>query len=131
MPGGRGIALAIAVSVFWLAVELARDRGRRPTLVQRRPYLMAGGFGLVHGLGLAADLQTGGLPSGEVPLAVIAFNGGVAGGVLACVAVWLAGAAALRRLPIAWPRWLLQVPLYAMGSLAALWCFERAAALVR
>lgn len=131
VPGAPGIALAIAVSVFWLAVELAREQPPRPTLVQRRPYIMAGGFGLVHGLGFAAPLQSAGLPSGDVPLAAVAFNAGVVAGVLAVLGAWLTGAAALRRIPIAWPRWLVQVPLYAMGSLAALWCFERAAALVR
>jgi hypothetical protein len=125
------IALLIALSVFWLAVELAREQPPRPTLVQRRPYLMAGGFGLVHGLGFAGDLQALGLPSGDLPLAVAAFNVGVAAGQLGLIAGWLAIAAALRRLPLAIPQWLAQLPLYAMGSLAALWCFERAAALLR
>jgi hypothetical protein len=85
----------------------------------------------VHGLGFAADLQAMGLPIGDVPTALIAFNAGVALGELACVAAWLAILRALRAVPLAWPRWLAQAPLYAMGSLAALWCFERAAALLR
>jgi hypothetical protein len=53
------IELAIALSVFWLAVELAREPGARPTLVRRRPYLMAGLFGLLHGLGFAGALLGG------------------------------------------------------------------------
>ena len=131
-PGPRPvIALAIALSVFWLAVELAREQRARPTLVQRRPYLVAGGLGLVHGLGFAGALQAIGLPSGDVPLAVFAFNLGIELGQLAFIAGWLLLVAGLRRLPLAWPRWAQQIPLYAMGSLAALWCFERAAALLR
>lgn len=125
------IELAIALSVFWLAVELAREPGARPTIVQRRPYVMAGLFGLLHGLGFASALQEVGLPSGDVPLALFAFNLGIELGQLAFVVVWLALAALLRRLPVSWPGWAPQVPLYAMGSLAAFWCFERAAALLR
>lgn len=125
------IELAIALSVFWLAVELARDEAARPTIIQRRPYIMAGLFGLLHGLGFASALQEVGLPSGDVPLALFAFNLGIELGQLAFIAVWLALAALLRRLPFTWPRWMRQVPLYTMGSLAAFWCFERAAALVR
>ena len=130
VPGGP-IELAIALSVFWLAVELARDAGARPTLVQRRPYLLAGLFGLLHGLGFASALQAVGLPSGDVPLALFAFNVGIELGQLAFVAACLLAAAALRRVPVAWPRWVRQLPLYAMGSLAAFWCIERAVALLR
>lgn len=125
------IELAIALSVFWLAVELARDEAARPTIVQRRPYVMAGLFGLLHGLGFASALQEVGLPPGDVPLALFAFNLGIELGQLAFVAAWLALAALLRRLPLRWPAWAHEVPLYAMGSLAAFWCWERAAALLR
>jgi hypothetical protein len=31
---------------------------------------------------------------------------------------------------VAWPRWAQLIPLYTMGSLAAFWCLERAAALI-
>jgi len=43
----------------------------------------------------------------------------------------LALRAGLRRLPARWPRWAEWVPVYGMGTLAAFWCFQRAAALVR
>lgn len=125
------VELAIALSIFWLAVELAREPGARPTLGQRRPDLIAGLFGLLHGLGFAGALRAVGLPSGDVPLALFAFNAGIELGQLAFVAACLALAAAARRLPLAWPRWAGQLPLYAMGSLSAFWCFERAAALLR
>lgn len=130
LPGGT-IDLGIALSVFWLAVELARDGRARPTLVRRRPYLVAGGFGLLHGLGFASALQAVGLPSGDGPLAVFAFNLGVEAALVAFVAACVVASAVARRLPLAWPAWTRPVPLYAMGSLAALWCFERAAALLR
>ncbi len=128
LPRGA-IDLAIAFSVFWLAVELARDHRAQPTLVQRRPYVVAGGFGLLHGLGFACALQAIGLPSGDVPLALFSFNLALASGVFACAAAWLLLSAALRA--VQWPRWAEQIPLYTMGSLGAFWFFQRAAALLR
>jgi hydrogenase/urease accessory protein HupE len=126
----RPIELLIALSVFVLAVELAREPGDSQSLLRRRPWAMALAFGLLHGLGFASALREVGLPQSDVPLALFAFNLGIEIGQLAFVAVLLAGAAALRALHIAWPRWALQIPLYTMGSLAAFWCFERAAALI-
>jgi hypothetical protein len=37
--------------------------------------------------------------------------------------------AALRRLPIAWPKVVTAIPAYGIGSLAAYWFFERLAGL--
>jgi hypothetical protein len=127
----RPIELLIALSIFVLAVELARDPAAPPSLLRRRPWAMALAFGLLHGLGFASALREIGLPSGDVPLALFAFNLGIELGQLAFVGALLVAAAGLRALRIAWPRWVLRVPLYTMGSLAAFWCFERFAALVR
>jgi hydrogenase/urease accessory protein HupE len=126
----RPIELLIALSVFVLAVELAREPGAPPSLLRRRPWAMALAFGLLHGLGFAGALREVGLPPGDVPLALFSFNLGIEIGQLAFVAVVLAISAGLRALRIAWPPWMLRIPLYTMGSLAAFWCFERAAALV-
>ena len=125
----EAIDLAVAFTVFWLAVELAREQPPRPTLLHRRPYLIAGGFGLVHGLGFAAGLQAIGLPSGDIPLAVAAFNLGTATALLTFVAGWLLLVATTRI--VSWPRWAHQVPLYTLGTLGAFWCFQRAAVLLR
>jgi hypothetical protein len=129
-PPQAPVEMAIAASVFVLAVELARDPAR-PSAMRRRPWLMAATFGLLHGLGFAAALANAGLPSDDVPLALFAFNCGIELGQLAFVAVVLAvraaAAPAWRRLP-AWGH---RIPLYAMGSLAAFWWIERTAALFR
>jgi hypothetical protein len=125
------IELAISLSVFALAVELARDPEAPPSLLRRRPWAMALAFGLLHGLGFASALREVGLPAGDVPLALFAFNLGIEIGQLAFVATLLVGATLLRRVDVVWPRWMMRVPLYTMGSLSAFWCFERAAALVR
>lgn len=127
----RPTELLIALSVFLLAVELAREPSAPPSILRRRPWVMAVLFGLLHGLGFAGALREIGLPQAEVPLALFSFNVGIEIGQLAFVTVLLAAGALLRRVNVAWPRWAQLVPLYTMGSLAAFWCFERAAALIQ
>jgi hypothetical protein len=120
------IEVLIAGTILWLAAELALpDDPRR--LARRAPWLMAGGFGLLHGLGFAGALAEVGLPEGEIPLALASFNVGIEAGQLAFVAVVL-GAGRLLAAPLAHaPAWLARVPVTAMGALAAYWCFARAA----
>jgi hydrogenase/urease accessory protein HupE len=128
-PAGP-IEVAIAASVLALAIELAREPPR-PTAMRRRPWATAMAFGLLHGLGFAAALHEAGLPAEAVPLALFAFNAGIEIGQVAFVLVLLAAGRALRirrARPAGWAR---RIPVYAMGSLAAFWCFERAAALLR
>ena len=121
---------AIALSIYVLAVELTRkSRGRR-TITQRSPWLVATGFGLLHGLGFAGALSEVGLPSGEIPLALFAFNVGIELGQLAFVAVVLLATAALVRLPWRWPRWAAAVPAYGIGTFAVYWVCERVAGLI-
>jgi hypothetical protein len=118
---------AIALSIYLLAVELMRSRAGHITVMQRAPWLVAGGFGLLHGLGFAGALTAVGLPQGEIPLALFAFNLGIELGQLAFVAVVLAVMMALKRLEVRWPRWVTRVPAYAIGSLAIYWLLERLA----
>lgn len=118
---------AIALSIYLLAVELMRSRAGHITVMQRAPWLVAGGFGLLHGLGFAGALTAVGLPQGEIPLALFAFNVGIELGQLAFVAAMLAVMAATARLQVPWPRWAVRVPAYAIGSLAIYWFLERLA----
>ncbi|HLK09753.1 MAG TPA: HupE/UreJ family protein [Candidatus Binatia bacterium] len=125
----RPIEVGIATSVLALAVELARPPG--PTLMRRRPWAMAAVFGLLHGLGFAAALREAGLPSGDIPLALVSFNTGIELGQLAFVVGVLALAATVGRVRVGFPLWMRRVPVYAMGSLAASWWLERTWALLR
>lgn len=124
------IEVAIALSVFVLAVELARTPGR-PTAIRRRPWLMAALFGLLHGLGFAAALTEAGLPEREVPMALFAFNVGIEAGQLAFVVSVLVVRAVVGPLVGRLPRWSVRVPVYVMGSLAAFWLLDRTLALLR
>lgn len=123
----RPIEALIAFSIYLLAIELARRQSHRQTLMDRVPWIVAGGFGLLHGLGFAGALQQVGLPEGEIPLALFAFNVGIEMGQLAFVALVVASWVALRAIPLEWPNWALRAPAYGIGTLAAYWFFERLA----
>jgi len=129
----RFTELAIALSILVLACELARPAGRPPSWLARRPAAMALGFGLLHGLGFAGALAEVGLPQAEIPLALLAFNLGIELGQLAVIAGLLAIAAllqgGLRRMGGGAVVALRALPVYLIGSLAAFWCYERAAGL--
>ena len=126
----RPIEVGIAASVFLLAVELSRETRSTPTLMRRAPWAMAGLFGLLHGLGFAGALTEVGLPAGEIPTALFAFNAGIEAGQLCFVGVVLAAGWAVARLGPRVFRAARWIPVYAMGSLSALWCIERTLALL-
>ncbi len=117
------IEAGIALSIYILAVELARTNPK--TLLRNYPWLVAGLFGLLHGFGFAGALAEVGLPDGEIPLALFAFNVGIELGQLGFVAVVLVCWAVLQKLPCSWPRFIRLFPAYTIGSLAAFWFFER------
>ncbi len=114
------IEALIALSLVLVGVELVR-----PTdgLARRRPYLVALGFGLVHGLGFASALTLLSLPHGQVMLALAAFNVGVELGqlafVMALLGIWLFA----RRL-FDTQRWR-ALPAYAVGAVGAMLFLDR------
>jgi hypothetical protein len=116
------VEATIALSVLLLAVELAR-----PTAAPSRwpPWLVALACGLLHGFGFAGALARVGLPAGQIPGALLAFNLGVEAGQLAFVVGVVACLYAARRLVPRIPAWAHRVPAYAIGSLAAFWCIDR------
>jgi len=120
----RVVEFAIALSIFMLAVELSAKRNGDAT--HRRPWGFAFAFGLLHGLGFAGALSEIGLPAGEIPLALLSFNVGIEVGQIAFVAVVWGLLLAVGRRAEAAPAWLRALPVYAIGSLAAMWCIERA-----
>lgn len=123
------VEVAIALSIYLLAVELARPAARRrETWMARRPGWMAGSFGLLHGLGFAGALSEVGLPAGDVPAALFGFNLGIELGQLAFVGAVLAVGVLVRRLSPEAPRRLAWVPAYGIGCLAGFWAIERGVA---
>lgn len=119
--------LAIAFSILILGAELARGtvEGEPPSRLRRRPWAMAFGFGLLHGLGFAGALSEIGLPAADIPLALFSFNVGVEAGQLLIVLPIAALGALLGDRLAGLPARVKKVPAYVIGSLAAFWCFER------
>jgi hydrogenase/urease accessory protein HupE len=126
---GPPVEASIALSILLLATELVHTRRGEVGLTARWPWLVAFSFGLLHGFGFASALLDVGLPQGDIPLALFAFNVGVECGQLAFVAVVLSLAALARRSRLAArvERYASQAAPYAIGTLAAFWLFERLA----
>ncbi|MEH6593157.1 MAG: HupE/UreJ family protein [Halioglobus sp.] len=117
------VEFMIALSIFVLALELARKN--KGGLFRRYPWLMAGGFGLLHGMGFAGALAEAGLPQDSVPLALLFFNVGIEIGQIAFIAVILGIWWLLKRPLAPVQERLLPVPVYVLGGLSAMWCIER------
>jgi hypothetical protein len=90
----RLVESAIAASVV-----LAAANNLYP-LVERRRWLVAFSFGLIHGFGFASVLTELGLPQEALVLSLLGFNLGVETGQLAIVAVFLPVAFMLRNTPL-------------------------------
>ena len=127
---GPPVEAAIAFSIVLVAAEIVRLRRGEPSLTARWPWVIAFCFGLLHGFGFAGALSEIGLPSGDVPLALFAFNVGVELGQLAFIAAILTIAALARkvRLPERVQSAAVRLAPYGIGSLAAFWFVERVAA---
>lgn len=115
----------IALSIVFLAAEVVRKRQGNAVLTERYPWVVAFGFGLIHGLGFAGALSQIGIPADEVPLALLMFNLGVETGQIAFVTVVGVALAIISRFPITPPRSTWRLAPYAIGSLAAFWAIQR------
>lgn len=129
---GPPVEAVIALSILLLAVEILRSERGQSSLTARWPWVVAFSFGLLHGFGFAGALTAVGLPQGDVPLVLFAFNVGVELGQLAFVATVLAVLRLARRIALspAAERAALRAATYAIGMLAAFWFVERLASFV-
>ncbi len=119
------VEAVIALSILFLATELAKKRDARQGLTERYPWIVAFSFGLLHGFGFAGALSEVGLPQTDIPLALLMFNVGVEAGQLLFIGLVLIilqlGKRTLER-PITWaPR----AAAYGIGGLAAFWVIQR------
>jgi len=119
------VEACIALSIVLVASESLHGEN---TLARRMPALVSFLFGLVHGLGFAGALKSIGLPQSHLPMALLSFNVGVELGQLMMVLL------AFLLVSIPWPKgWLTRArrpALYAVGVVAAFWCWQRIAAIV-
>jgi hypothetical protein len=111
-------------SVIAASVVLAALNNLRP-LVQGRRWLVAFGFGLIHGFGFASVLAELGLPSDALLIALVGFNLGVEAGQLAIVALFLPLAFSLRRSAF-YRRAVMAGGSVLIAGFAGIWLVERA-----
>jgi hypothetical protein len=116
----RLVESAIAASVVLAALNNIRP------LVTRRLWLIAFGFGLVHGLGFASVLADLALPRDALLLALLGFNLGVEVGQLVLVGLFFGLVWAWRRLDVIWPQWAMPLPACIIAIVAGIWFIERA-----
>lgn len=121
------VEAVIALSIVFVAVELARYQLGEEGLSYRKPWLVAFAFGLLHGFGFAGTLSQIGLPPGDIPRALLFFNVGVEAGQIGFIAVCLTLMYSLRTLEISLPAWARRAPAYTIGSLASFWFLQRCA----
>ena len=110
-------------STIALSVLLAALNNLWPAVGGRR-WIVAFGFGLIHGFGFASVLADLGLPRDALVLALVGFNLGVEAGQLAIVGLFLPVAYGLRH------TWIYRRMIFTRGSalialVAAVWMMER------
>jgi hydrogenase/urease accessory protein HupE len=121
----KPLSAAIALSILFLGPEIVRRWRGQTSFTIRHPWIVAFAFGLLHGFGFASGLTSMGLPTAEIPLALLLFNLGVEIGQVGFVALVLLLLRSLTMLQIRWPRWVEYAPGYAVGIAGAYWTIQR------
>ena len=121
------VEAVIALSILFVAWEILRKHSNPSGLAQRKPWLVAFSFGLLHGLGFAGGLSAAGLPAAHIPLALGFFSAGVEVGHFSFVGLALVIIALLRSRMSRLPSWSWRVAPYAIGGCASFWLVERIA----
>jgi hydrogenase/urease accessory protein HupE len=122
------VEAVIALSILFVAWEVLRKDANPSGLAQRKPWLVAFSFGLLHGLGFAGGLSAAGLPAAHIPLALGFFSAGVEVGHFSFVGGALLVIATLKRWTSRLPSWSWRIAPYAIGSCASFWLISRLAA---
>lgn len=119
------VEATIALSIAFVASELAKARPGEKRRSGAYPLVIAFAFGLVHGFGFAGALKEIGLPQSDIPLALLTFNLGVEAGQLLFVAAMLAVLKFIG-LVVAKPLGAARVAAaYMIGTVAMVWFIDR------
>jgi hydrogenase/urease accessory protein HupE len=119
------VEATIALSIAFVASELAKSQPGQIRLSESSPWVVAFAFGLLHGFGFAGALKEIGLPQGDIPLALATFNLGVEAGQLMFVAAILLSYKAIHTLfdvPASKGR---VAAAYVIGTTSAIWLVSR------
>ena len=120
----QAVEAIIALSILLLAVEAVNLQKGVEGITSRNPWLVSGGFGLIHGLGFAGALGELGLPREDITLSLLFFNAGVEVGQLFFVMAWFILLATARSLRFRPGHRLSLAGNYTLGILSATWFLE-------
>jgi len=115
----RFVESTIAASIIFAALNNLRGA------IEKKRWVMAFVFGLIHGFGFASALADLGLPQGALALALVGFNLGVEVGQMAIVVVFVPIAFALRRTTF-YRKHVLTIGSLVVAAIAAYWFAQRA-----
>ena len=122
---GPPVEAVIAVSLILLAREALTLMAGGQTLTARMPWLVAFGFGLIHGFGFAGALTDIGLPQNQEAWALLLFNLGVEVGQIAFVLfVFVASWLVVKTIRSS-ERVLRTAAAYCVGVAGSYWAIER------
>ena len=122
------VEAVIALSIVFLARELAQKPEQRSLLTQGQPWLMAFFFGLLHGLGFAGALTDIGLPDDAILSSLLLFNVGIEIGQLVIIGLFLCVAWLWQKLTQRFKiheAYLYSASAYGMGIVATFWTIDR------
>jgi hypothetical protein len=111
-------------SVIAASVVLAALNNVFPVVQERRRWLVAFGFGLIHGFGFASVLADLGLPKDALVRSLVGFNVGVELGQLAIVLAFLPLAFVVRQ-TVFYKRFTIAAGSLMVATIAAIWMAER------
>lgn len=121
----KPVESVIALSILFLAVEIVKRKPDDKRLSERAPWVVAFGFGLLHGFGFAGALKEIGLPEQDIPIALLTFNLGVEAGQIAIVGATILAIEILQRRFSMLLGPTIKLATYGIGITASYWFIER------
>ena len=117
----------IALSIAWAAADVVKSElsGTREGILRKRPWLMSGSFGLLHGMGFAGALAEIGLPQQALTISLAAFNIGIEIGQLIIIALFFSSVFILQRIGLVFSSQFKLLLCYGIGIAGATWFWQR------
>ena len=112
------IEALIALTIIYLALEIKDERNNKST-----PWLMAFGFGLLHGFGFAGALSEIGIANEQLLLSLLFFNIGIEIGQLIMIPLFLISIWLLQKIKFNFS--VTKLSSYAIGGMGSFWLIER------
>ena len=117
LPTGSIEAL-IALTIIYLALEINSDSKKK-----KAPWIMAFGFGLLHGFGFAGALTEIGIANEQLLLSLLFFNIGIEVGQLIMIPIFLLGIWLLNKLKL--EKFSYTGASFLLGGIGSYWLIER------